>query len=92
MLWELGYDVEFYNWYGLHTLNGVPAEPLKILRDTIGQAMKDQQFVDAMEKIQTPITYMSAEEFQKFLDKNAKKIIETIQRIGADRKGWMIDG
>jgi len=44
--------------------------------------MKDQQFVDAMEKIQTPITYMSAEEFQKFLDKNAKKIIETIQRIG----------
>jgi hypothetical protein len=29
---------------------------------------------------------MSAEEFQKFLDKNAKKIIETIQRIG--KVGW----
>jgi len=44
--------------------------------------MKDQQFVDAMEKIQTPITYMSAEAFQVFLDRNAKTIVETIRRIG----------
>jgi tripartite-type tricarboxylate transporter receptor subunit TctC len=52
------------------------------LRETIGQAMKDQPFVDAMEKIQTPITYMNAEAFQVFLDQNAKTIVETIRRIG----------
>jgi hypothetical protein len=34
------------------------------------------------EKIQTPITYMSAEEFQVFLDRNAKTLVETIRRIG----------
>jgi tripartite-type tricarboxylate transporter receptor subunit TctC len=79
---ELGFNVEFYNWYGLHAVKGTPGETLRILRETIGQAMKDQQFVDAMEKIQTPITYMSAEAFQVFLDRNAKIIVETIRRIG----------
>lgn len=81
-LMELGFNVEFYNWYGLHAVKGTPGETLRILRETIGQAMKDQQFVDAMEKIQTPITYMSAEAFQAFLDRNAKTIVETIRRIG----------
>lgn len=44
--------------------------------------MKDQPFADAMEKIQTPITYTSAEAFQVFLDRNAKTIVETMRRIG----------
>ncbi len=81
-LMEMGYNVEFYNWYGLHAVKGVPAEPLRILRETIAQAIKDKQFVDAMEKIQTPITYMDAKEFQTFLDRNSKSVLETIRRIG----------
>lgn len=81
-LMESGFDVEFYNWYGIHAPKGTPGEPLRILRDTVGQAMKDQQFIDAMDKIQTPITYMGADEFQIFLNRNVKTLVETIRRIG----------
>jgi len=81
-LMESGFDVEFYNWYGIHALKGTPAEALKVLRETVAQAMKDPQFVGAMDKIQTPITYMGAEEFQAFFERNVKEISETIKRIG----------
>jgi hypothetical protein len=35
-----------------------------------------------MEKMETPILYLDADEFQKFWDRDAKRLIEGVRRIG----------
>ena len=79
---ELGYDIEFYIWAGVFAPRGTPQPILKRLRETVGQAVKEPDFKGAMEKIQTPIAYMDAPEFQKFWDKDAKMLADAIKRMG----------
>lgn len=79
---QLGFDVEFYNWYGVFAPRATPPEALKVLRDTTSEAMKDPHVVAAMAKLETPITYLGADEFEKFLERDAKSLIEAVRRIG----------
>lgn len=79
---ELGYDIEFYIWAGVFVANGTPAPIVKALRESIGQAAKSPEFKAAMDKIQTPVAYMDAPEFQKFWDKDAKMLADAIRRMG----------
>ncbi|HEV8340984.1 MAG TPA: tripartite tricarboxylate transporter substrate binding protein [Candidatus Binatia bacterium] len=79
---ELGYDIEFYIWAGLFAPKGTPEPVLKTLRSTVGQVVKDPEFIATMDKIQTPISYLDAPEFQKFWDKDAKMLADAIKRIG----------
>lgn len=79
---ELGYDIEFYIWAGLFAPRGTPEPIMKRLRETLRQVVKDPDFVAAMDKLQTPIAYLDAPEFQKFWDKDAKMLADAIQRIG----------
>ena len=59
-----------------------PASIQKILRDAVKQAVEDADFKSAMNKIQTPIAYKDAPEFQKFLDADHRVLAEAIKRIG----------
>jgi len=79
---ELGYDIEFYIWAGLFIPRGTPAPVTKTLRDTIRQAVNSSEFKGAMDKIETPIAYLDAPEFQKFWDKDAKMLATAIKRMG----------
>ena len=79
---ELGYDIEFYIWAGVFAPRGTPQPALKKLRDTVRQAVNDPAFKTAMEKLQTPVAYMDAPEFQKFWDKDAKMLADAIKRMG----------
>jgi tripartite-type tricarboxylate transporter receptor subunit TctC len=79
---ELGYDVEFYIWAGMFAPKGTPEPVLKKLRDALKQTVQEAEFKDAMNKMQTPIAYMDAGEFQKFVDKDATMLAEAIKRIG----------
>lgn len=79
---ELGYDIEFYIWAGVFAPRGTPQPVLKKLRDTIRQAVNNPEFKTAMEKLQTPVAYMDAPEFQKFWDKDAKMLADAIKRMG----------
>ena len=79
---ELGYDVEYYLWAGLFAPKGTPAAALKSLRDAVRQAAQDPEFKNAMEKAQTPIAYLDADEFQAFWDKDARILAEVVKRIG----------
>jgi hypothetical protein len=40
------------------------------------------EFKSAMEKLETPIAYLDAPEFQKFWDKDAKMLADAIKRVG----------
>jgi tripartite-type tricarboxylate transporter receptor subunit TctC len=79
---ELGYDIEFYIWAGLFAPRGTPEPVLKKIRDTVKQAVATAEFKSAMEKIETPIAYLDAPEFQKFWEKDAKMLADAIKRVG----------
>ena len=79
---ELGYDVEFYVWAGAFAPAGVPAPVLATLRESIRKAVASAEFTGAMEKMQTPPTYMDAPEFQKFLERDSAMLRKAVQAIG----------
>jgi tripartite-type tricarboxylate transporter receptor subunit TctC len=79
---ELGYDAEFYIWAGMFAPKGTPEPIMKKLRDTVRAAMQDADFKTAMDKMETPIAYLDAPEFQKFWDKDAKMLADAIKRVG----------
>ena len=79
---ELGYDVEYYMWCGFFAPRATPPDILKILREATRQAAASPEFKAAMDKMNTPIDYRDADEFQKFWDKDAQRSIEAIRRIG----------
>ncbi len=79
---ESGYNAEFYVWSGLFAPAATPAPILTTLRNAVRQAVQDPQFKATMAAIETPIAYLDAPEFQKFWDKDAKRLTEVVQRIG----------
>jgi tripartite-type tricarboxylate transporter receptor subunit TctC len=79
---ELGYEIEFYIWAGLFAPRGTPDAVMKRIREAVKQTVSTPEFKTAMEKIETPIAYMDAPEFQKFWDKDAKMLADAIKRVG----------
>ncbi len=79
---ELGYDIEFYIWAGMFAPTGTPEHILRKLRETVRQAVQEPDFKAAMSKLETPIAYLDAPEFQKFWDKDAKMLADAIKRVG----------
>jgi len=79
---ELGYNAEFYIWSGLFAPAGTPAPILQTLRGAARRAVEDPDFKNTMAKIETPINYLDAPEFQQFWDKDAKILAEAVRRIG----------
>jgi tripartite-type tricarboxylate transporter receptor subunit TctC len=79
---ELGYDVEFYIWSGLFAPAGTPAPVIGALRNAAKQAVEDPEFKSIMAKIETPIHYLDAPEFQKFWDKDAAMLAAAVKRVG----------
>ncbi len=79
---ELGYDVEVYLWTGLFAPKGVPAHVLTTLRSAVRQAVQDDEFKAASEKMQMPTAYQDADEFKTWWDKDADMLAAVIKRIG----------
>ncbi len=80
---ELGYkDVEFYIWAGLFAPAGTPDSILKTLREAAAKAAADPEFTTIMEKLETPVVYKDAPEFQKFWDQDAKRLTAAVKQVG----------
>lgn len=80
---ELGYkDVEFYIWSGFFAPAATPPSVIKALREATAKAVQTPEFKGAMEKMDTPILYLDAPEFQKFWDKDAERLIKAVRNIG----------
>jgi tripartite-type tricarboxylate transporter receptor subunit TctC len=79
---ELGYNAEFYIWSGLFVPAGTPAPITTKLRNTVKQVVSEPEFKDAMAKIETPIAYLDAPEFAKFVEKDAKRLEAAVIKIG----------
>jgi len=80
---ELGYgDVEFYIWSGFFAPRATPSAAINVLREATRKAANTPEFKTAMDKMETPIAYLDADEFQKFWDKDAKRLIAGVRNIG----------
>jgi len=79
---ELGYNAEFYIWSGLFAPAETPATIVQTLRSAARRAVEDPDFKTAMAKIETPVYYLDAPDFQKFWDKDATILAEAVKRVG----------
>jgi tripartite-type tricarboxylate transporter receptor subunit TctC len=79
---ELGYDATFYIWSGLFAPSGVPQPVMTALRTAGKRTVEDDEFKEAMEKVETPIAYLDAPEFKTFLDRDAARLKVAVERIG----------
>jgi tripartite-type tricarboxylate transporter receptor subunit TctC len=84
---ELGYkDVEFYIWSGVVAPAAVPANVQHKLRAAVRAAAADPQFVAAMNKVSTPISYLDAPEFKDFWVADAARLRVAVEKIGKAAK------
>ena len=80
---ELGFsDAEFYIWAGVFAPKGTPEPVLAKLREATRAAVADPAFKAAMDKLETPITFKQGEEFQRFVDADARRLAEGVRRVG----------
>lgn len=79
---ELGYDIEYYFWTGLFAPKNVPPAVVKTLRDAVRHAVQDPEFKNTLDKADTEVAYLDADEFKKFWDRDAATLAAVIKRIG----------
>jgi tripartite-type tricarboxylate transporter receptor subunit TctC len=79
---ELGYDAQFSQWTGLFVPAGTPPEVIAKLREAAKAAIDDATFKGALAKVETPIQYLDAPQFQQFWDTDSRKLAEVVKRIG----------
>jgi tripartite-type tricarboxylate transporter receptor subunit TctC len=77
-----GYDVEYTAWAGLVAPKDTPPHIIKILRDASRQAVKEPEVIASHAKLETPIAYMDADEFNAWWAKDAAKLAEVVKQIG----------
>lgn len=77
-----GYDVEYTAWAGLVAPQGTPPHVIKILRDAMREAVKAPEVVNSHAKLETPIAYMDADEFNAWWAKDAARLAEVVKQIG----------
>jgi tripartite-type tricarboxylate transporter receptor subunit TctC len=77
-----GYDVDYTAWAGLVAPKATPPHAIKILRDAARQAVKEPEVVGSHAKLDTPIAYMDADEFNAWWAKDAARLAEVVKMIG----------
>lgn len=78
---EAGINAEYLIWSGLMAPAGTPPAILQKLRDAVRQGAQDPDFKNAMAKVETPVSYLDAPDFQRFWDADAKKLAEAVKQI-----------
>lgn len=80
---ELGYkDVEFYIWAGLFAQAALPSPIMAKLRDAMGVAVRAPEVVKTFATAGSPVAYLDAPEFAKFVDADSKRLIAAVKKIG----------
>ena len=80
---ELGYkDVEFYIWAGLFAQAALPAPILTRLRQAMAQAVQSPEVIKTFETAGSPVAYLDAPEFSKFVEADSARLIAAVKKIG----------
>jgi tripartite-type tricarboxylate transporter receptor subunit TctC len=79
---ELGYDAEFYIWSGVFAPAATPTPVLDRLRAVVREAANSPDFKSAMEKVQTPVSYLDAPAFRTYWERDAARLKVALEKIG----------
>jgi tripartite-type tricarboxylate transporter receptor subunit TctC len=79
---ELGYDAEFYIWSGVFVPAATPSPIVAKLRDAVREVASSAEFKSAMEKVETPVYYLDAPDFQKYWERDAARLKRALEKIG----------
>ncbi len=80
---ERGYkDVEFYIWAGLFAQAALPSPIMSRLRDAMGQVVQSPEVIKTFETAGSPVAYMDAPEFAKFVQTDSARLVAAVRRIG----------
>jgi len=80
---ERGYkDVEFYIWAGLFAQAALPSPIMSRLREAMGQAVESPEVIKTFETAGSPVAYMDAPEFAKFVQTDSARLVAAVRRIG----------
>lgn len=79
---ELGHDIEYFIWAGMFAPRGTPEPVMKTLRDAVRKAVDDPDFKATMAKIDSPIQYLDAPEFGKYLAADATRLAAAVKAVG----------
>ncbi|MCM5570045.1 tripartite tricarboxylate transporter substrate binding protein [Burkholderiaceae bacterium FT117] len=81
-LTELGVPVKFSQWAGVFVPAGTPEPVIAKLRDASRKAAADEKVIRTIGTAGTPIQYLDAPEFAKFVADDAKVMAGVVQKIG----------
>ena len=80
---ELGYaDVEFYIWAGLFAQRALPEPVMTRLRGAMREAVKAPEVAKTYEAAGSPVAYLDAPEFGKFVEADSARLIAAVKKIG----------
>ncbi|MBA7466356.1 hypothetical protein ES707_01536 [subsurface metagenome] len=80
---ELGYkDVEFYIWAGLFAQSALPAPIMAQLRKAVAEAVKAPEVIKTFDAAGSPVAYLDAPEFSKFVAQDSARLIAAVKKIG----------
>jgi tripartite-type tricarboxylate transporter receptor subunit TctC len=79
---EAGYPVEFAQWSGLFVPAGTPDAVVAKLREAARAAANDPAVRQTIANAGSPVLYMDAPEFQSYINEDAKKMKDAVQKIG----------
>ena len=74
--------MEYTAWAGLIAPRATPPHIVKILRDATRQAVQSPEVITSHAKLETPIAYMDADEFNAWWAKDAERLAEVVKQIG----------
>ncbi|MCX7273603.1 MAG: tripartite tricarboxylate transporter substrate binding protein [Burkholderiales bacterium] len=79
---ELGYSVGFTQWAGLFAPAGTPEPVVARLREVARRAAEDERVVRTIATAGTPMQYLDAPEFARFVQADAAVMAAVVRRIG----------
>jgi tripartite-type tricarboxylate transporter receptor subunit TctC len=74
--------VEFYIWAGLFAPRALPEPIMTKLRAAMAEAVKTPEVFKTFETAGSPVAYLDAPEFTKFVDVDSARLIAAVKKIG----------
>lgn len=79
---ETGNNVEYAQWSGLFVPVGTPEPVVQRLREAARAAANDERVKQVLLTAGSPVQYLDAPEFQRYVDADAAKMADVVKRIG----------
>jgi len=79
---ESGTDVQYAQWSGLFVPAGTPDAIVTRLREAAKAAANDPRVNEVLSTAGSPMQYMDAPEFRRYVDADGAKMAEVVKRIG----------